>query len=89
MIAHFADSINPDLLRFAARNRRNPFAAFDASLISFKYWQRYPRPPTNGLVVGDSGGFSVATLGVRLDPTAAIRWRGVRWRTSWLPLTWR
>lgn len=55
--------------------QRDPFSVFKAILISYHYWDRWPRIPTERLIVGDSGGFSVATLGARIDPEHVIRWQ--------------
>lgn len=55
--------------------KRNPFGVFEAILISYHYWERWPRIPTDKLIVGDSGGFSVATLGAKIDPESVIRWQ--------------
>ena len=77
MRQQFLEAMQPDPLGYFERDGlgRNPFPVFEAILISYHYWARWPKIPTSSIVVGDSGGFSVATLGASIDPEEVILWQ--------------
>lgn len=55
---------------------RNPFTVFEAFLLSYYHWNGWPKIHAPGkVVVGDSGGFSIATLGAKIDPVEVIKWQ--------------
>lgn len=55
---------------------RGTAAYHPRALCAYWYWrtQRFVWEPED-FIFGDSGGFSVRTLGVRIDPEAALRWQ--------------
>jgi hypothetical protein len=63
---------------FYVPRRRNPFEVFDGFLLSYDYWQDIvPKCAAikSKTIVGDSGGFSVASRGSKIDPEWVIRWQ--------------
>jgi hypothetical protein len=63
---------------FYVPRRRNPFEVFDGFLLSYDYWSDIvPKCAAikDKIIVGDSGGFSIAGRGSKIDPEWVIRWQ--------------
>lgn len=75
MRSHFLNAVTPPVA-MAFQGRRDPLGAYDAFLASYYHWRGRDviRRPGQ-FIVGDSGGYSVATQGAVLDPEEVIRWQ--------------
>ena len=75
MRSAYLNALSPQIVK-AFRPHRDMLAAHESFLLSFYYWHDKPcERRQDQLVVGDSGGFQVATLGARLSAAQAIRWQ--------------
>lgn len=59
------------------REGKDEFWEWDKMLLSYHYWGKSKRPLPVGKakIFGDSGGFSVVTLGANIDPRSVMRWQ--------------